>query len=285
MYRKIPIDELEKYYIINRDGSILRRYDKSIIEFKENSYGYYQYYFKELKSVFLVHRIIISKFCPNENDISLSVNHIDLCKTNNNITNLEWVSIKENNIHSRNNQDYKRLKNQVRLSDYDVIEIYNLLKDKKTVQYISEKFNVSKSTIMSIKNKRIHYNILKDFDDIPKRNSRCNISHDTVKDIVSEINDGIKPCIIAKKYNVSNRFVTEIKHGKIFKDFEVGDTEKFLGGEKLKEEDVLKIIELYNDGLDIHKLCEKYHVTRHTIQNILRRRTWKKLTKNIYIDY
>ena len=61
MYRKIPIDELEKYYIINRDGSILRRYDKSIIEFKENSYGYYQYYFKELKSVFLVHRIIISK--------------------------------------------------------------------------------------------------------------------------------------------------------------------------------------------------------------------------------
>lgn len=47
-----------------------------------------------------VHRIVASVFIPNPNDMPV-VNHIDGVKTNNNIQNLEWVSVAENGLHAR----------------------------------------------------------------------------------------------------------------------------------------------------------------------------------------
>lgn len=47
---------------------------------------------------FLVHRLVAEHFLPNPNNYDF-INHIDLDKYNNNISNLEWCNINENNSH------------------------------------------------------------------------------------------------------------------------------------------------------------------------------------------
>ena len=53
--------------------------------------------FKEIK----LHRAVACTFIPNPNNLP-QVNHIDGDKTNNNISNLEWITAEENNEHAIN---------------------------------------------------------------------------------------------------------------------------------------------------------------------------------------
>ena len=46
-----------------------------------------------------VHRLVLMTFNPVENMSELQVNHINECKTDNRIENLEWVTHKENQNH------------------------------------------------------------------------------------------------------------------------------------------------------------------------------------------
>ena len=47
-----------------------------------------------------VHRAVLSTFCPLLDDSNYQVNHIDGNKSNNNLSNLEWCSCKENIRHA-----------------------------------------------------------------------------------------------------------------------------------------------------------------------------------------
>ena len=49
-----------------------------------------------------IHRIIAITFIENPNNYK-EVNHLDLNKSNNNVSNLEWCSRKQNEIHKMNN--------------------------------------------------------------------------------------------------------------------------------------------------------------------------------------
>ena len=83
-----------------------------------------------------VHRYLAEKYIPNPNNLPC-VNHIDGNPSNNSITNLEWVTYLDNNIHARNNGLWGK----------NVIEkrkLTNDIADEIRVKYIPRKYGIQK---------------------------------------------------------------------------------------------------------------------------------------------
>ena len=128
-----PVDGFEGYYEISNLGN-LRSVDKyirvcrgkghikylpsKILSPSINNSGYKIYALHKPGSKLVcrtIHRMVATAFIPNPRNLS-DVNHIDENKNNNSVDNLEWISHKENMIHSKS-RIYKTRKGQ-RLS-YD----------------------------------------------------------------------------------------------------------------------------------------------------------------------
>jgi hypothetical protein len=105
----------------------------------------------------LVHRLVAEAFLPNPQNKS-DVNHLNGCKTDANVCNLEWVSASENMSHAHSNGLRPLVNTQgekngfSKLTEFQVIQIKHLLADGKVTQKtIASQFNVSKHTIKDIK--------------------------------------------------------------------------------------------------------------------------------------
>lgn len=171
-----------KYYEVNELGEI-RSLDKTsikvldngkikktvhygkILKQKTNKKGYMEvtivYDEGVGKKTRLVHRLILSAFCPNENEFELQVNHKNGIKNDNRLENLEWVTPKENTHHAykiglaKHKEQNGELNSQAKLCENDVIQIINLLKEGVlTHKSIGEKFGVSRGCIGLIKNNK-----------------------------------------------------------------------------------------------------------------------------------
>lgn len=79
-------------FIVFEDGRIFKRLDPPV------SSGGYKYV-RVGKKPYPLHRVIASAFVPNPEN-KPEVNHIDGNKTNNDVSNLEWVTRKENAKHA-----------------------------------------------------------------------------------------------------------------------------------------------------------------------------------------
>lgn len=115
-----------------------------------NEDGYLTVGFK--KNKFLVHRLVAIAFIST-NDYSLTVNHEDGNKLNNNSTNLTWKTILENIEHAKQNNLVARgesVSTNV-LTEKQVIQIKNeYIPRKVSMQYLAKKYSVSKATICHI---------------------------------------------------------------------------------------------------------------------------------------
>ena len=100
-----PINDFPNYFVSNL-GRIKRFYPsknkEKILKFGYNNDGYNQVclYKNGKKNTHRVCRLVAKAFLPN-NDGNLVVNHIDKNRKNDNVSNLEWVSIKYNVRYSR----------------------------------------------------------------------------------------------------------------------------------------------------------------------------------------
>ena len=120
---KINDKEFVNYFVSNLGR--FKNSKKIIMEnYKPHHSGYI--YVRVNKDKYALHRLVASTFIENS-ECKLIVNHIDGCKLNNCVTNLEWVTVKENNQHNHNIgliQSFTRKIGQYNL-DGNLIKVYN----------------------------------------------------------------------------------------------------------------------------------------------------------------
>ena len=74
-----------------------RAISEKILRVSTSNCGYHQVFLN--KKGLLVHRLVAQAFIENPDNLP-DVNHIDGCKTNNHVENLEWVTRSENVLHA-----------------------------------------------------------------------------------------------------------------------------------------------------------------------------------------
>ena len=82
----------------------------------------------------LVHRLIASTFLENHLESSLTVNHKDGNRRNNNVINLEWMSLQNNIQHGFENNLYPQINCILTADNGEKIEFNSLAKASKFIQ-------------------------------------------------------------------------------------------------------------------------------------------------------
>ena len=109
----------------------------------------------------LVHRLVAQAFIPNPENRP-QVNHIDGDKHNNRVDNLEWNSVKENQIHAwktglkEKTRKVSAKEKSKKTLQYDLQG--NLIKEWSSVIEASKELNINKGTIANCCRGEKHYN-------------------------------------------------------------------------------------------------------------------------------
>ena len=94
-------------YTIQPDGTIYSKSHKKNVKQFLNDKGYLrvQLYKECNRRYFLIHRLVAGHFIPNPNNYT-QVDHINHIKTDNNVSNLRWVTQRENQHNRVNNAEH-----------------------------------------------------------------------------------------------------------------------------------------------------------------------------------
>jgi len=143
---KIFIDNIEKHQTIRKDGCHTVWLD-----------GKLQY----------VHRLVAETYLPNPSN-KRTVNHKDGNRSNNNVENLEWMTIAENLNHARVNKLWgKNIIDKRKLTDEQAQQIRNKYKPRKyTYQKLADEYNVSYRTIKDIVSNKSYIKKEEDYQNV-----------------------------------------------------------------------------------------------------------------------
>ncbi len=148
------VKSLERYILNNLVGRVLQKEIIMKHQSYSNEYKYVTLQIDGKRNNKSIHRLIATAFIPNPKN-KPEVNHIDGNKTNNEISNLEWVTSSENKIHARDTGLVKYAKGEntanAKLTTEQVRWIRRL-KGKVTNTLLAEIYGVNQSTISLIIN-------------------------------------------------------------------------------------------------------------------------------------
>lgn len=119
--------EIEKYprYEVSNTGKVRNKETKHLLRPAVNHKGYFivslTYATQQAKTI-VVHRLVGLTFIPNPKN-KPQINHKDCDKQNNNVSNLEWVTPSENQIHSykNNRKPHKGEKAPRRIVNWEIV--------------------------------------------------------------------------------------------------------------------------------------------------------------------
>lgn len=186
----------EKYYPLsaNKEGVIKNIKTGNIRAFCLGSHGYPVVSTANLGTI-LSHRIVAEIWLPNPENLR-EVNHIDLDKTNNNISNLEWVSSKDNSKHASVNGRMSHL-NRVRGEDNNMSlhsdEMVHLickdLEEGLRNVDLAKKYKIPASYMKSLKKGVVRKEISSQYN-LTKTEKRS-VSESTVRWICEKVVEGL----------------------------------------------------------------------------------------------
>lgn len=162
--------EVRDIYQISNHGRIYSNLQNRILSINIDSKGY-SYKPLLLKDGgsrnYRVHRLVLMTFEYVPGCENLIVNHKDLNKTNNIITNLEWTDYSGNAIHAYQNGAIDKAK-MYRFKYGDEELIRSICKDlqdgKLRSKDIADKYQIPVDNVDAIKYRKAHTHISKDFD-------------------------------------------------------------------------------------------------------------------------
>lgn len=119
-----------------------------------------------VKKYYRVHRLVAQAFIPNL-DNKPEVNHKDGNRSNNRVDNLEWVTRSENETHAfrvLGKQPNKPWAGKPRPFARKLTpeQVKAIRKDRRTAREIGREYNVSKTTIVNVKNRKIYTEVSDD---------------------------------------------------------------------------------------------------------------------------
>jgi len=142
------LEQYDNKYLITTEGQVfsLKGTKKELLG-KITKYGYRQIIInhKGIKKYILVHRLVLSSFVENPLG-KRTVNHKDGNKLNNSLSNLEWNTDSENQIHAI---EKKLITHKI---DYETAE--KIRNDIGTNRALAIKYKISKTQIGYIKNNK-----------------------------------------------------------------------------------------------------------------------------------
>ena len=156
MWKPIIIDGYVTNYGISDTGEV-RNVDRgNILKYSYDRRGYCCVYLtlKDGKHKrFRVHRLVALAFIPNPEN-KREVNHIDGIKTNNSISNLEWVSSSENMLHAYRTGLHKAIKGEdhaeSKYTDEQIHEVCKLIEQGLSNKKISKITGVHRSLVKDV---------------------------------------------------------------------------------------------------------------------------------------
>lgn len=152
-------------YFATEDGKIYSSKSGKFISQRTNQRGYLvvNLSINGKCKTFTVHRLIAKAFLYRNADFRV-VNHLDGNKLNNNISNLEWTTHKENSNHALKLNLIKHARgkqtNNGKFSDSDIYMIRNYLKQGFSHSKISKMYGVTKSAIQQISNGKTYKHVV-----------------------------------------------------------------------------------------------------------------------------
>ena len=139
IWKNITITGYEQYYKISTHGNIKSLHTNKLL--KQSNRGTYlgvQLSARGTSRTESIHRLVALSFIENPDNLPI-VNHKDGDKLNNKLSNLEWVSNKENVKHARDTKLH--ISKTYRVSQYkddELVKTYNSITDAKRETGISD---------------------------------------------------------------------------------------------------------------------------------------------------
>ena len=215
-------------YLVSKDGKVYNtQTNKYMKTDKVYNTGYRAIRLTEkaigLNKKVSVHRIVAETFIPNPDNLP-EVNHIDLNKQNNHLSNLEWVSKSENSAHKVRNNVGPFLPGEAnktaKYTDSQVEEVCEMLSKGCKPIDISNKTGVSTAMISMIKigkvrthqSSKYNWEVVHKSEMVGDKHPNNVINSKIAKEICGYIQQGYSVKQIAEITGVGKHIISDIKH-------------------------------------------------------------------------
>lgn len=206
-------------YSISADGRVYSHYSKRFLSRYIGDDGYHKANLTNDQGIveyWRVPRLVGFAYCEGYQD-GYVINHKDGDKLNDSASNLEWVTVSENTIHSVNTGL------QTAAGKYDfceistIHEICRMLEEGYRKKDIADMLDVKVRLVTEIQN-RTHWQFISSEYNIDYVKKPFRLSPEKVHSICSDLQDGMNLCQAAKANNVGTSTVHRIRQRQSYTD-------------------------------------------------------------------